>query len=73
MALLLLRTGLGIFSYLSALIHVLVARVNEVPLLILLPQVVVALDRPSSPKRSLANLLAGIRFLSGDGVGEGCS
>ena len=45
MALLLLRTELGIFFHLSALVLVLVliARVNEVPLLILLPQVVVAL------------------------------
>ena len=44
MALLLLRTGLGIFFHLSALISLLIARVNEVPLLILLSQVVVALD-----------------------------
>ena len=44
MTLLLLLTGLGIFSHLSALILVFIARVNEVPHLILLPQVVVALD-----------------------------
>ena len=44
MTLLLLRTGLGIFFHLSALIPVFVTRVNEVPLLILLPQIVVALD-----------------------------
>ena len=43
MALLLLRTRLGIFFHLSTLILFLVVRVNEVPLLILLPQVVVAL------------------------------
>ena len=50
MTLLLMRTGLGIFSHLSALILVLVARVDEVPPLILLPQVVEALYRLLVPE-----------------------
>ena len=41
-AMLLLQTGLGIFFLLIAAILVVVARVNEVPLLVLFPQVVVA-------------------------------
>ena len=73
MALLVLRILVGIFFHLIATSLVFIARVNEVPLLVLLPQIVVAhlwllVLVPISFLRRSGDLLA-----RRDGAGERCS